>query len=188
MTTDYDYIWKIMVCGMGGVGKTTLIHRFLYKKFLQDTRLTIGVEMHTQIIPRQGRNISLVLWDLGGEERFRFIQPSYMRGASAAFVCFDMSRYSTFTKIRAWVDLIRENSSKEIPIALIGTKVDLVASDDFTTLQKEAEALVKELGLVCYIPTSSKWGNNVNEAILYVVDLLILQAYQHEHSSGLSKV
>ena len=187
MMPDYDYIWKIMVVGMGGVGKTTLIHRFLYKKFLENTKLTIGVEMHTQVIPRQGRNISLVLWDLGGEERFRFIQPIYMRGASAAFVCFDMSRYATFTKVRDWVALIRDNASKSIPIVLIGTKVDLVSSPDFVRIQQEADELVKELGLMAYIPTSSKWGNNVNEAILYVVDLLILQAFQHEQGSSLGK-
>ncbi|MFX0101441.1 MAG: Rab family GTPase [Candidatus Hodarchaeota archaeon] len=186
MSNNYDYIWKISVGGAGGVGKTTLLHRYMHNEFIEDTKLTIGVQMHTQSLNRQGRKISLVMWDLGGQERFRFIQDTYIKGSRAAFVCFDMSRYATFPQVKQWVDMIRKNSSPSIPIVLVGTKMDLVTDkEDLASINESANELVKELGLMCYCPTSSKWNTNVYETIHYLVDLLILDAYQSETANGI---
>lgn len=167
--------------GDGGVGKTTLLHRYVHNEFLQDMKLTIGVQIHTQTFERQGKGVNLALWDLGGQERFRFVQDSFMRGASAAFVCFDMSRYATINRVREWVDMIRQNAGPSIPIMLVGTKMDLVSDGSvLESMHRDAKELVKELDLCCYSPTSSKWNFNVHESIQYMVDTLILHAHKAE--------
>ncbi|MFX0101442.1 MAG: Rab family GTPase [Candidatus Hodarchaeota archaeon] len=185
MSGNYDYIWKIAVGGQGGVGKTTLLHRYIHNEFIEDTKLTIGVQMHTQSLIRQDRRINLVIWDLGGQERFRFIQGNYMKGSAGAFVMFDMSRYSTFSQIKEWVDMLRKQCSSSIPIVLVGTKMDLVTDpDELASVHQSALELVDELGLSCYSPTSSKTNTNIYETIHYLIDLLILWAYQSESGVG----
>jgi len=114
-----------------------------------------------------------LLWDLGGQDRFRFVQGSYIKGAAAALVFFDVGRLATLYDLEDWFKLIRENTSPTIPMLLVGTKIDL--EDEDTQAQAKAEALriVQEQNLVGYIPTSSKSGTNVEEAIRQIVSTLI---------------
>lgn len=183
MSGNYDYIWKIVVGGEGGVGKTTILHRYLHNEFLEDTKLTVGVQFHTQSLERQGRRISLVLWDLGGQERFRFIQGEYIKGAVAAFVLFDMSRYMTLEATREWIQLIKQNAPSS-PMVLVGTKYDLVDEQEQASVSQAAEAMAQEMGMLAFVPTSSKMNLNVSETILYVVDTLLYNAYVSEMSGA----
>ncbi|NMC07170.1 MAG: GTP-binding protein [Candidatus Lokiarchaeota archaeon] len=176
MSSQYDFIWKIVVGGQGGVGKTTILYRFIHNEFLEDTKLTVGVQFHTQNLERQSRKISLVLWDLGGQERFRFIQPQYVHGAVGGFVCFDMSRYMTLESTREWIDMFRQNAPAA-PVVIVGTKLDLVSEAEQQTIMDAANQLVAETGCLAFIPTSSKLGINVNECIYYMVDTLLYNAY-----------
>ncbi|MHA1369402.1 MAG: Rab family GTPase [Promethearchaeota archaeon] len=176
----YDYIYKIVIGGEGGVGKTTIIQRYLTGEFIEDTKMTIGVQFHTQSLQRQGRNVSLVIWDLGGQERFQFIHSEYIKGAVAAFVMFDMTREVTFFKAMDWIELINRSVKKPIPIVLVGSKLDLLTDEEAEKVHQNANELVKELGLNAYIPTSSKTGFNVDETLHYIVDLLLYQSWQIE--------
>ncbi|MHA1791328.1 MAG: Rab family GTPase [Promethearchaeota archaeon] len=187
MNAQYDYIWKLVVGGQGGVGKTTILHRYIHNEFLEDTKMTIGCQFHTQVLQRQGRMISLVLWDLGGQERFRFIQGEYVKGAAGAFVLFDMSRFMTLEATREWIKMIRENSDPNLPIVLVGTKLDLVAEGEQAMINESANALVQEMGLTAYVATSAKLNINVNETINYMVDLLLWNSYQAEYGSGVQQ-
>lgn len=175
MSPNVDYTWKVLVGGMGGVGKTTLILRYLTGQFFGDTALTIGVEFHNHVLEHEGKTINLILWDLGGEERFRFIQGTFMQGARAAFVVFDLSRYATIAESRKWVDLIRSNNTPEIPILLVGAKEDLCDEETLRQAIDDAESLVQEMNLQGFIATSSKWGKNVGEAIQQLVEVLLQQ-------------
>ncbi len=176
MDSAYDFIWKIVVGGQGGVGKTTILYRFIHNEFIEDTKLTVGVQFHTQALERQSRKISLVLWDLGGQERFRFIQPEYVKGAVACVTCFDMSRYMTLESTREWIDMFRQ-SAPNAPIVLVGTKYDLVAEAEMQNVMDAANQLVAETGCIAFIPTSSKIGYNVSETIYFIVDTLLYNAY-----------
>src|SRR5271157_41947 len=176
MTIAYDFCWKLIVGGQGGVGKTTILYRFIHNEFLEDTKYTVGVQFHTQAVERQGKKISLVLWDLGGQERFRFIQPEYVKGADGAFICFDLSRYMTLEGIREWIIMFRQNVPR-VPIVLVGTKLDLVDKDAQKSIFDAANSMVSENSLLAFIPTSSKLGINVNETIYYMIDVLLYNAY-----------
>ena len=173
-----DIVWKIVVGGSGGVGKTTFLHRFLTKQFLQDSKLTVGVSFRSHNLVRQGKNISLVLWDLGGQERFRFIQGTYIKGAVAGFLMFDLSRFNTMLELPQWISLIRETTSSSVPLMLVGTKLDLLEPEDLASINAEAEQFMKEYNLVGYITISSKSGENVEEAMEKMVDLLLMQKEQ----------
>jgi len=173
-----DIIWKIVVGGSGGVGKTTFLHRYLTKQFLSDTRLTVGVSFQTHKLVRQGKNISMVLWDLGGQERFRFVQGTYIRGAVAAFLMFDLSRMNTLEELKDWVHLIRENASSSVPIVLVGSKYDLISPQNLPDICQEAENFLKNMNLAQFIVMSSKSGENVDETMNYMMDLLLWQKDQ----------
>jgi small GTP-binding protein len=188
MTTHFDYIWKIIVGGAGGVGKTSMLHRYFFHEFVEDMKMTIGVQFHDQQLERQGRHISMVMWDLGGQERFRFVQPAYIRGAVAAFLLFDLTDPITLDNIQEeWIPIIRDNAESTVPILLVGTKVDLVDEITLFEMTTQAQGIVDANGLAGFVATSSKLNINVNETILYMVDLLLWQAFGDEYGTGLRR-
>ena len=184
----YDYVWKVILAGKGGVGKSTLLHRYLHDEFIEMS-MTIGVQIHSSNIIRQNKKLSLVFWDLGGQERFRFIQGEYMKGAVASMVLFDMSDHQGFPQVREWVEIIRKNTFSKIPIVLIGTKLDLVTDmNKSNEVHENAAKLAQDLDLVCYTPTSSKWGINVYETMNLISDLLIWDAFMSESGARVPQV
>ncbi len=188
MSNNFDYIWKVVVGGAGGVGKTSLLHRYIHNEFKENMKMTIGCQFHNQQLDRQNKRISMVMWDLGGQERFRFVQGDYIRGAAGAFVLFDLSDHTTFENVEEeWIPLIRANAPPEIPIVLVGSKMDLVDEPTYQAIQVEAQRLVEKQSLAAFTTVSSKWNVNVNETILYMVDFLIWQAFQSEQASGSSE-
>jgi len=167
-----DRVWKVIVGGAGGVGKTTILHRYIHNEFIEDTQLTVGVQFHTMHVEKNDMRIALAMWDLGGQERFRFILPSYVKGATAAFVLFDMGRVQTFLEAREWVDLVRA-SAGSVPVVLVGTKFDTIDEKDVMNMHAAGEKLAAELGCVAYISTSAKLGYNVKETVDYMIDYLL---------------
>ncbi|HME53315.1 MAG TPA: Rab family GTPase [Candidatus Lokiarchaeia archaeon] len=184
-SNSFDYVWKIIVGGAGGVGKTSLLHRYIHNEFKEDMKMTIGCQFHNQQLDRQGKRISMVMWDLGGQERFRFIQGDYIRGATGAFLLYDLTDIQTFENIfEEWIPLVRKNANPTIPIVLVGTKMDLVDEGQLKAMNLHAQNLAQQHGLSAVTTTSAKWNINVEETILYLVDLLIWQAYMAEQTAG----
>jgi small GTP-binding protein len=176
--TRPHYTFKIIIGGAGGVGKTTLLHRYLHNVFLSDTAMTVGVQFFSKEIERDNNKIMLSLWDLGGQDRFRFVQPSYCLGAQAAIVFFDMSRLDTALQVKDWITMFRAHGSPNIPIILGGTKLDIVAPESLDEVNDFATELLQQLGLTYYLTTSSKTGDNVGAIFDYLVETLLLQASQ----------
>lgn len=172
---DSDFIWKLVIAGPGGVGKSCILHRYIHNEFIDDMKMTIGCQFHTQLLTRQDLRINLVLWDFSGQERFKFIFDDYVRGTSGAFIMFDLSRPNTLMNLENWLNLLYQSGKKDVPIVLVGGKLDLLDHDQLVSLNNQANQFVKENNLTAYIPTSSKTGFNVNETIMYMVDLLINQ-------------
>ena len=156
--------------GDGGVGKTTFVERVVSGKFNSTTKMTIGVDF--QVIHREIRyedkepvNLTMSVWDLGGESQFRFILPSYITGASGALLLFDASRISTTNNLPEWVELWRKHTQKGIPLYLLAAKMDMVDPMMRVPLENEIIRLKETLQIDTHFLVSSKTGENIHEII-----------------------
>lgn len=154
-------VLKVLTAGEGGVGKTTLLHKYIEGKFFADTKMTIGVEFFLKELNIDGRDIILQLWDFGGQERFRFLLESYVTGAKGALLMFDLTRTMTLENLNEWVKICRKEDPN-LPILFLGTKADLVndvtIQDDYIKMHQE------KFNLFDYMTVSSKTGTNVAKA------------------------
>jgi small GTP-binding protein len=155
------FILKILTAGEGGVGKTTLLHRFVEGQFSAETKMTIGVEFFLKETNINGQHCTLQLWDFGGQERFRFLLESYVLGAKGALLMFDLTRPITLDNLEQWVNIVRK-SDPDLPVIFLGTKNDLVeeimVDDDYARNFKD------HFNLFDYLRISSKSGENVEKA------------------------
>ncbi len=154
-------IFKVVVAGDGGVGKTTLLRKFVTGTFDIATNMTIGVQWHVKETEVDGQAVSLQLWDLGGQDHFRFMLPSYTLGAKGALLLYDMTRTSSLDSLEEWVRICR-TYSKDMPILFCGTKGDLVGSKCISA--SRAKAFLEPLGMFDHIEVSAKTGANVEKA------------------------
>lgn len=154
-------VLKIITTGEGGVGKTTLLHRYVEGKFLADTKMTLGVEFFLKEIDLDGNKILLQIWDFGGQERFRFLLKNYIMGAKGALFLFDLTRPISLNCVDEWVKLCRTENF-DLPILLLGSKADLT---DLITIKDTYILEVKEYyEMFDYLRISSKTGENTDLA------------------------
>ena len=152
------FILKILLAGEGGVGKTTLLHRYVEGKFSAETRMTIGVEFFLKELEIDNQHCTLQLWDFGGQQRFRFLLESYVLGAKGALLLFDLTRPITLEKLENWVNICRRGDPN-LPILFLGTKHDL--TDNITVTDDYALEFKEAFNLFDYLKVSSKSGENV---------------------------
>ncbi|MFX0207614.1 MAG: Rab family GTPase [Candidatus Hodarchaeota archaeon] len=171
-----DYKLKIIVAGAGGVGKTTLVHRFLSGQFLKFS-MTIGVSFQTHTIDLEDeKTAKLIIWDLGGQERFRQMSvfESYCIGAHGVILALDMtSAVRTLQELSEWADIVRAGAPSA-PIVLIGTKADLMI-EDFDIHQDLLYHFIQENNILGFFETSSLTGQNVKETFIHLVNLIVKQ-------------
>ncbi|MFW9882242.1 MAG: Rab family GTPase [Candidatus Thorarchaeota archaeon] len=152
---------KVITAGDGGVGKTTLLYRYVEGKFLADTKMTLGVEFFIKEIYIKEEVINLQVWDFGGQDHFRPLLKDYSLGAKGALLLFDLTRPSSLENIDQWVNICRDENPG-IPIIFLGTKLDLTES--ITVEDKFARSFLKDYDFFKYLKISSKTGVNVNLA------------------------
>jgi len=118
--------------------------------------------------------VRLVIWDLGGEERFRFLAPVFLRGARGAVFVFDVTREETFEHLEDWLDVTLLATVGDIPRVLVGNKVDL---EELRVVPRSyAELYARKRGFLAYYEVSAKSGANVDEPFSKLVELLIAGA------------
>jgi small GTP-binding protein len=126
MDKNYKYMFKIIMIGDAGVGKTTLMFRYLYEKFLYAVDTTIGVEFGSKITTVENVPVKLQLWDTSGQEKFRSITRCYYRGAAGCLLVYDITSWVSFSNILAWLsDYQKMGSHQQTEFVLVGTKNDL---------------------------------------------------------------
>ncbi len=155
---DYDFLFKLLLVGDGGVGKTSLTRRYLTGLFDASTQLTVGADFYAKIVVLGNTRVFLQIWDFGGEERFRVLLPGYCNGAMGAIFLFDLTRAGTLYHYNEWLDVINAHT-RNIPVLAIGTKADLVKSRSIS--REDAEKYVLERGAATYLEVSAKTGENV---------------------------
>ena len=165
-----DAIFKIIIFGDAGCGKTTLTKRFKSDMFISDSQMTIGVDFVSKIFDVDGKKVKLMIWDLGGEERFRFILPEYIAGAMGGILMYDITNYPSLAHIDDWLSVI--NGGKErFPLVLLGGKADLDIIREIPF--KEGKKIAEAKGFSGFTECSSKTGKNVEESFEKLTRMMI---------------
>jgi len=166
--------FKLPIIGDGGVGKTTLTHRYLHGLFKDSYHLTIGIDFFLKKLELDGKNVSLQIWDFAGEEKFRFLLPGVINGANGTIFMFDITRYVTFENLSNWFTVFNtanENHNQDVPALLVGSKTDLKGLR--TVPSKEAKKFAQDNNLIGYIEFSSKNGENVEELFRTITKIMM---------------
>ncbi|KAM6177815.1 ras-related protein Rab-2A-like [Rhynchocyon petersi] len=161
---SYTYLFKYIVIGHSGVGKSCLLRQFTDKCFLPVHDLTIGIEFGARTITIDGKQIKLQIWDTAGQESFRSITRSYYRGAAGALLVYDITRRDTFNHLTTWLEDALQQSNSNMVIMLIGNKSDLECRREVK--KEEGEAFARAHGLI-FMETSAKTASNVEEAFIH---------------------
>lgn len=169
MSGKGQYKFKITLFGPGGVGKTSLLLRYIKDYFSDDLKKTIGSNFLIKDVEIDGKQVRLLLWDIGGQPQFHKLRTIYFKGSNGALGVFDLSSNQTLLKIPGWISSIKKTVKKTIPMILLGNKVDLAREVD----KEEAEDLAKRLSCE-YMETSAKTGENV-EQVFEVIARACLQ-------------
>lgn len=172
----YDATFKIIIFGDAGCGKSTLTQRFLTNLFVSDQTMTIGVDFEVKSLTVDEQKVKLQIWDFGGEERFRFLLPTYVRGARGGLFLYDITNFSSIAHIDDWLSVIRKEIRAEdiFPIIAVGGKADLVESREVSSA--EGIKIAKSRNVNGFIETSSKSGENVEKTFEALTRLMLNDA------------
>lgn len=155
-----------MIIGPAAVGKSSLIRRFVENKFSMAYKFTIGVDFMSKVVEYEtGYSAKLTMWDIGGQERFKILRRNFYEGTNGALVVFDLSRAQTFTKMKEWLSDLKQTIEDDIPIVIIGNKLDLIPDVGEVTDRTEVKQFA-ETENALLIETSAKTGDNVETAFL----------------------
>jgi len=164
-----EYVFKIIVVGESGVGKSSLVLRSTDDIFSKDQPSTLGVDFKLKTLRSKNfqKLFRLQIWDSAGQERFRAITRAYYKGAHGVVVVYDISNHQSFEKVREWIQEVRDYGLDDIAFALVGNKNDLVAKKKVST--GEAKKLADELGLI-FFETSAKDTSGINTVFSLLAD------------------
>ena len=157
---------KVVLAGDGGVGKTTILHRYIHGNFSEFTKMTIGLEFFLKELDIDGTHVTIQLWDFGGQEQFQFLHHSYIEGAKGAVLMYDLTRPSTLEHLDYWVKLCK-NGGYDMPIVFVGSKKDIV--DELCIQDKLIEQILEDYNFCDYFETSSKTGENVEQVFTTLI-------------------
>ncbi|KAM9733694.1 ras-related protein Rab-1B-like isoform 2-T2 [Menidia menidia] len=161
--TQSDYLFKLLLIGDSGVGKSCLLLRFADDTYTDSYISTIGVDFKIRTIDMEGKTVKLQIWDTAGQERFRTITSSYYRGAHGIIIVYDVTEQESFNNVRQWLDEIERYACENVSRLLVGNKSDLVSKKvvDAASAQELASTLK-----VPFMETSAKSSVNVERAFL----------------------
>ena len=123
--SNYDYLFKVVLIGDSGTGKSNLLSRFTRNEFSLESKSTIGVEFATRSISVDGKTVKAQIWDTAGQERYRAITSAYYRGAVGALLVYDIAKHPTYVNVSRWLKELRDHADSNIVIMLVGNKSDL---------------------------------------------------------------
>ena len=161
---DREGAFKLCIFGDGGVGKTTLVNRYLTKVFDEDIKMTVGADFYVKDLEVDGKKVVIRIWDFGGEERFKVLLPSFAKGADGGIFMYDITRYTSVKNVDDWLSIFEKNVREkqiQIPIIMVGGKIDLQEKRSVET--EDAVELSEKHNLQGYFECSSKTGDRVED-------------------------
>jgi len=163
MNFDYDYLFKIVLIGDSGVGKSSLMLRFGEDQYSDQYISTIGVDFKIKEVELDGKSVRMQIWDTAGQERFRTITCSYYRTAHGIIVCYDVTDRESFSNVKQWLHEIEKYAGERVHILLVGNKSDMESKRvvSFQEGRDFADSLNME-----FVETSAKNATNVEKAFM----------------------
>ena len=168
-TDLYDHLFKILIIGDSGVGKSNILLRYVDGMFSEEFISTIGVDFRIHTLQIENKNVKLQLWDTAGQDRFKSIVQSYYRGAAGILVVYDVTNRESFENINQWINEVQRLSS-EAQLVLVANKIDL--SDKAKVTSEEGKSLALQFGIP-FFEVSAKSNSNIDECILTIAKTLV---------------
>ncbi len=164
---------KVLLAGDASVGKTSIARRFVKSDFTVDYKTTIGMDVFKKIIEyKDGRSVTLSIWDLAGQDRYNFMRNNLYQGSDGVILVYDITRLDTFTSIQKWLTEVRTALGEKIPFILIGNKIDLLKDVGEVIDKNEPKEFAQKHGCA-YKETSAKTGFNVEEVFNELIDQIL---------------
>lgn len=168
------HIFKVVFVGDPAVGKTSLVARHVRSSFRENYIPSLGANITSNDYLIDNYAVTLLIWDIAGQEIFSSVREKYYGGAKAAFVVYDVTRPETLNGTKIWVDDLKKFVSPDIPLILVGNKIDL----ERKISRKDGEVFANKLNAQ-FIETSARTGDNVPEAFREIAEALINKLVKH---------
>merc|ERR1712227_216316 len=181
MNPEYDYLFKLLLIGDSGVGKSCLLLRFADDTYSESYISTIGVDFKIRTIELDGKTIKLQIWDTAGQERFRTITSSYYRGAHGIIVVYDITDGDSFGNVKQWLEEIQRYACEGVNKLMVGNKCDLASKRKVE--KKAAEEFANKLAIP-FLETSAKTNNNVESAFMTMAGEIKTRMAQTPRGTG----
>ncbi|QLQ79322.1 hypothetical protein HG537_0B06700 [Torulaspora globosa] len=163
MNSEYDYLFKLLLIGNSGVGKSCLLLRFSDDTYTNDYISTIGVDFKIKTVELDGKTVKLQIWDTAGQERFRTITSSYYRGSHGIIIVYDVTDQESFNGVKMWLQEIDRYATSTVLKLLVGNKCDLA---DKRVVEYDVAKEFAEANNMPFLETSALDSTNVEEAFL----------------------
>ncbi|KAH8850237.1 Ras-related protein Rab-8A [Schistosoma japonicum] len=161
MAKCYDYLFKLLLIGDSGVGKTSILLRFSDNLFNQTFISTIGIDFKIRTVDIDGKKIKLQIWDTAGQERFKTITTAYYRGAMGIMLVYDITNQHSFNNIKTWMQNIDEHANNDVEKMLLGNKCDV---DEKRQISFQQGLQLANSHNILFMETSAKSNINITEA------------------------
>ncbi|CAF3805480.1 unnamed protein product [Rotaria sp. Silwood1] len=167
---DFDYLFRISIIGDCGVGKTTILQRFVQNRFSTNHLATIGYDLQIRTLEVDSKRCRLHISDLGGQDSFKYILSSFYRNADGVIICFDITNLESFRNLSNWLENVKTLCSEQTPVFLIGTKSDLKMRRRVSPERIQTYAQNNHLS---YVETSSKINENIEKCFIDFTRILM---------------
>ena len=167
---DYDILFKLILVGDSGVGKTNILSRYINNEYSSNSESTVGVEFSTKMLNKNNKKIKVQIWDTAGQERYKSITSVFYKGAKGGFIVYDITRKDTFNSTDKWINDLKMNGDENISLILIGNKSDLQEQREVSLEDMTKKA---ELFGVNFCETSALNNTNIDKVFDIVVEDMI---------------
>ena len=187
-TDELNCLYKVLVVGEGGVGKTCVIRRYVHNIFQMSTKSTIGVDFALKMLHWDGKkHITLQVWDIAGQERYGQMTRVYYQAAVGALVVFDIKKPESFTAVAKWKQDIDNKvylpNGSQIPCVLLANKCDLSPLSDFKS-PEEMDKFCEEHGFVGWFETSAQSDIGIKPAFNRLVENIVANDHPTAKQAG----
>lgn len=183
---ECNMIFKVILIGDSGVGKTNILSRYIRDEFSIETKATVGVEFGCKVIKQNDAKIKVQIWDTAGHERYKSITNAYYKGSRGALIVYDISRRDTFLSIDKWIGELKNHGEADVCMILIGNKTDL---QEYRQVTQEEAFKKAEQYKIAYCETSAMQAVNIQKAFTIMIDEIykkMNQSIEDDKTPGLN--